>query len=424
MKKRVVITGIGPFTTHGTNPDQLFRNLCNSETKQKLIKPLEFLNYKFKTKYYIPLPDTDLSHYNIDPTHNIIMDDIPRMTLISAVNAILDAGFTLEHENKHYSIKGDFSNPAIIYGIGISNLHSSFKSNAAHIGYEDKYGLYGNNKYDRFVVPKMMPNSAAAWVAIMLKLTGQSFTINASCASGTVAIGEAYRKIADGYNDIAITGGVESLRDPTLSIMRGFDTLSALTKSENGNPTPFSHNRSGFLFSEGGAATLILEEYQHALKRDARIYAEISGFESNNDNSNIVQPDKSGINIISLINKLKNSKKIDYLNAHGTGTELNDAVESIVIKTAFGNKDKQPLINSTKSIMGHTIGASGAIEAAVTALSIYNNMVHPNLSENNFDELNLINKTTEFNINNAISTSYGFGGHNAGLLFSSVKEIR
>jgi 3-oxoacyl-[acyl-carrier-protein] synthase II len=213
-----------------------------------------------------------------------------------------------------------------------------------------------------------MPNSPAAWVSICFGIHGQSHTINASCASGTCAVGEAFRRIRDGYDHTVLCGGVENLKESSGAIMRGFDMLGALTKSPDGIPRPFSKNRSGFLFSEGGACMLVLESLEHARARNAPIYAEILDYQACSDAANIVQIEKTGTRITLMLREICRTRRIDYLNAHGTGTETNDAVEEAVIQTIFGDANTQPLVNSTKGILGHTFGTSGALEAAVTAI--------------------------------------------------------
>jgi 3-oxoacyl-[acyl-carrier-protein] synthase II len=170
------------------------------------------------------------------------------------------------------------------------------------------------------------------------------------------------------------------------------------------------------LFSQGAACILVLEEYQHAIKRGATIYAEVIDFQSNSDAYNIVQMDPSGAQIKRLLGKLKQSGRIDYINAHGSGTLANDAIEAEAIEEVFGSKEHQPFINSTKGILGHTLGASGALETAVTALSIKESKLHGNRVPDPRENLNLTENSTEADINIAISTSYGFGGHNAGIV--------
>jgi 3-oxoacyl-[acyl-carrier-protein] synthase II len=278
-----------------------------------------------------------------------------------------------------------------------------------------------SSHFNRMTVPMTMPNTITSWISILFGMHGACFTVNTACSSGNYAIGEAYRKIKDGYNEIIIAGGIENFEDNTGTIMRGFDSLGALTRSPDGKPMPFSKQRSGFLFSEGAGCILILEEYERAVKRNAPIYAEIAGFESNSDAKNIVLMDEKGTDISSIIRKLSQDKTIDYINAHGTGTVLNDDIESKVIKNIFGDTSSQPLINSTKSILGHSIGASAALEAAICAMSVQRNVVHANLSVNNIDDLNIAETTTTKTINTALSLSYGFGGHNSGIVLKKCE---
>jgi len=198
--------------------------------------------------------------------------------------------------------------------------------------------------------------------------------------------------------------------------MRGFDTLGTLTKSEDGRPLPFSRKRSGFLFSEGGGCILIVEELENAIKRGADIYAEIIGYGSNSDAFNLVQMHQSGDQIKKLLKKVVGDHKVDYLNTHGTATLLNDEVEARIIQDIFGDVKHQPLFNSTKGNLGHSIGAAGATEVAVSALSVKNDMVHANLSEDLIDDLNIAEETTQIKVDRALTTSYGFGGHNSVIL--------
>ncbi len=278
--------------------------------------------------------------------------------------------------------------------------------------------------FSRMAVPKTMPYSPAAWASICFGLSGPCHTVNASCASGTYAIGEAFRRIKDGYEQMVLAGGVESFQDPDGFLMRGFDVLGVLTQSADGLPRPFGRNRSGFLFAEGGACLLVLEELEHAMRRGARVYAEIADFRANSDASNIVQIDPTGKQITRLLGALSGGRRIDYLNAHGAGTVANDQVETRAIQAVFGGRERQPLVNSTKGILGHTLGASGAIEAAVTALSISGGTVHGNLTEDPLENLNLPLENVKCPIDNALSVSYGFGGHNGGLLLTRYEPSR
>jgi len=319
------------------------------------------------------------------------------MSVISAAIALNDA-----------NIKAVEKATSVIMGVGMGSVEDTYSAYEAH---------NSGGRFNRMSVALCMPNSVAAWISIVYGLNGQNYTINTACASSTNAIGEAYQKILNGYSDIVICGGVECLKDSSGTTMRSFDVLSTLTKDLNGNPRPFTKGRSGFLYSEGGACTLILEELEHALNRGADIYTEVCNYSTNCDGYNIIMMPNSGDNCKEMLIKLIKEEKIDYYNAHGTGTTLNDHVEEKIIKDIFGDLENQPYINSTKGILGHNIGACGAMEAAICALSIKNGVIHSNDIEDPIEGLNLVRETTYTDINSAISASFGFGGHNAGLLF-------
>ncbi len=419
-EKRVVITGIGPVTSIGIGKEDFINNLWDSKPKIKQI-PEDFeTNYKFKSRYYIPFPEFKLVDYGFISRHENIMRPEDKIAFLATGLALEDAGFDIRKADNLYEAES-LSNAGAIIGIGFPNMQTAFDSYFANIikNDEKKPAALRNHKirYNRMIVPMMMPNSVVAWVSIAFGLKGFSHTINASCASATYAIGEAYQKVKDSLTNVIITGGVECLHDRYGGIMRGFDMLGVLTDSKDGLSYPFSKNKNGFIFAEGGGCILILEELEHALRRNAHIYAEIVDFQSSSDSYNIVQMNPSGTQIREMLERLTGKVKIDYLNSHGTGTAANDNVEACVIRDVFGKKQDQPHINSTKAVLGHTIGASGAIEAAVTALSIDLCKIHGNTVDHPIDDINLAEKSIELNIDYAVSTSYGFGGHNAGLLF-------
>lgn len=404
MTKRVVITGIGPVTSIGIGKDELFNSLMRLKTNIVAI-PAEYeKKYHFKSRYYVPMPDFKLGDHGIDSVYEKIMENTSRIAVLAADLAIKDANLSL------------FKEATVILGVGIGSLGTALESYVAH-NVEN-----AATRYNRMVIPMLMPNAAAAWVSILFGIKGPNYTLNAACASGTYAIGEAFQKIQNGYCRIALAGGVECLQDKTGSTMRGFDMLTALTKSTDGLPKPFSKDRSGFLFNDGAGCVLILEELEQATARGARIYAEIDGFEANSDAHNIVQMEDSGEQIKNMLQKLISDKKIDYLNAHGTGTVANDEIEARVIQDVFGDSAHQPYINSTKGILGHSIGASGAIEAAVTALVIKESKIHGNLISEPMEGLNLVKESISVPVEYAVSTSYGFGGHNAGLLLKRYND--
>ena len=419
MKRRVVITGIGPVTSIGIGIENFWKNILNGSIPE--IKKISEDRAKTKSKVYVPFPEFSITDYEI-PRYYRFLQPEDKAAILAAKLALEDAGIDIQSNNKKFKISGT-SEISTIIGTGFTGLETAFHSYLAHLGID--YMSHRQQKkvsFNRMVIPLLMSNSPAAWVSVLFGLKGESFTANASCASGTYAIGQAFRKITGGYSDIILSGGVENLQDENFAILRGFDVLGALTKNPKGLPQPFSKDRNGFLFAEGGGCILVLEELTHAKKRGAGIYAEILNYESNSDAHNIVQIEPSGKQIINLLKALISSEKIDYLNSHGTATTTNDEIEAKTIVNYFGDMSNQPLINSTKSILGHTIGASGAIEAAVTALSVFADKVHKNHSQNDIENLNLAKETTSLIIDKAVSVSYGFGGHNAGLLLGKFNE--
>ncbi len=423
-ERKVVISGIGLVTSIGSGKNIFFHELLQGKSPVVPIPSSYERNYKYKSRFYAPLPEINFSEYSLDSHFERIMQVEDKLAVICTKMAVEDAGFTLQKSDNCFSIKESYNFP-IILGVGLGGLGQAFKSNMVHVLPDIQSvaeTLNSKFHYSRMIIPQTMPNSVSAWVSIFFQLHGMNFTVNSACASGTAAIGETFRKIREGTHDIALTGGIEYLGDEFGSIMRGFDVLGALTKSENGQPMPFSNNRSGFLFAEGGGCVLILEEMEHLKRRNGHAYAEILDYQANSDAYNIVQMDPEGRQIRELLTNLKKDQKIDYINAHGTGTEANDGIESDAIKNVFGSLDNQPMINSTKGVIGHTIGASGAIEAAVTALSIDRSIIHGNIIPDPIPGLNLISGSRQLEIHKALSMSYGFGGMNAGLLLGKIDE--
>jgi 3-oxoacyl-[acyl-carrier-protein] synthase II len=419
---RVVITGIGPVTSIGTGAASFWRSLMNMEFSAAPI-PEEFeRRYAFHSRWYVPLPKVSLADHGLWFPFESAMQQEDRMAITGAKLAFEDACFPMESSERGMRAH-NLDRCSVLIGTGLGGLETAFESYCAHRFDREKLreaASPGSFKFNRMVIPATMPNSPAAWISICFGIHGQCATINASCASGTMAAGEAFRRIRDGYDDVVLCGGVECLRDSSGAIMRGFDLLGALTRSVDGIPRPFSAQRSGFLFSEGGACMLVLESHAHAQSRHARIYAELLDYQSCSDAANIVQIEKSGQQITRMLGAISKSHSIDYLNAHGTGTEVNDEVESVAIQRIFGDAGRQPLINSTKGIVGHTLGASGAIAAAATALSISHDAVHGNLTDNPIKNLNLPLSSVRTTVRRALTVSYGFGGHNAALLLGKV----
>lgn len=424
MERRVVVTGIGPLTAIGIGKEEFFRSMIGLKSVIREIPEEYKKKYSFKSMHYVPAPKISLREFGLSTVAENAMEEAAKFSVAGAKLAIEDAGFIIVDGNKYFQVEG-MENCDIIIGIGMSSLQTAFTSYVSHIfeGSREAMKQWGiDARYNRMVIPMLMPDSVSSWISILYGIKGMNYTINASCASGTCAIGEAYMRIKNGLCSTAVTGGVECLAEKYGSVMRGFDMLSTLTRSQDGNPMTFSKRRSGFLFNEGAGCILILEELETAIKRGADIYAEIVGYGCNSDASSIVQMDESGEQIIKLIKETVKDTKIDYLNAHGTGTLQNDDIEARVIRSAFGDKQKQPLINSSKGILGHSIGASGALEVAVTALSIKNSVVHGSRIDEPMENLNIVLETRLEKIDTALSTSYGFGGHNAAILLKRYGE--
>jgi 3-oxoacyl-[acyl-carrier-protein] synthase II len=277
-------------------------------------------------------------------------------------------------------------------------------------------------RFNPFAVSMTMPNACSANVAIKFNLRGSNNAYCAACASGTVAIGHGFKAVRSGELDVALVGGVERLSDEYGGVFAGFDAVRALT-DRNDEPDkanrPFDNDRTGFLFSEGAGAVLTIESLEHARSRGARIFAEILGFAETCDGFNIMMMESSGTQIVRMLDLAfadagLTAQDIDYVNAHGTGTRLNDETETAVVEKVFRN---DVLINSTKSLIGHTLGASGAIEALVTALSIHHKTTHVcrNL-DHPMKDLNFVTRVDSYPIRTGLSQSFGFGGHNAVLI--------
>lgn len=403
MKRRVAITGIGPVSAIGIGRDEFFSRLWAGQTNRHRIPPSLCPTYSYKTGFFSPFPVFSVSDF-IPTRFEAIMENPAKAAVVAACLAVRDADLT------------EWDGAAVILGVGMGALNTAFSSFTAHVNGPTV------SRFNRMVIPMHMSNAPAAWVSILLGIHGPSFTINASCASGTVAIGEAFRRIADGHSEVVLAGGTECLQDSSGAIMRGFDALGALTGSPDGLPRPFSQERSGFLFSEGGACILVLEEWTRACSRGATIYAEIAGYSTLSEAHSIVQMDESGSGVLRLLMQIRDGQRIDYLNAHGTGTVQNDQIEAQAIQNVFGHRQEQPFINSTKGLLGHTVGASGALEAAVAAFSLKNQTIHGFPTGTPLADLNLVTESCPAAIATAISLSFGFGGHNAGLLLRRSPE--
>lgn len=274
-----------------------------------------------------------------------------------------------------------------------------------------------------FFIPAMIPNIASGYVALENNFKGINYSVVSACASSTHSIGDAYRNIKHGYSDLIIAGGSEASITPMA--IAGFSNMKALTKNPDPNTAskPFDKNRDGFVISEG-AGILILEELEHAKNRNAKIYAEIKGFGATADAYHITTPHPEAEGAIKSMQYAIEEARldindIDYINAHGTSTQYNDLTETKAIKSIFKDSSKNIFISSTKSMIGHSLGASGALEAINTILTINNSLITPTINYTTPDpecDLNYVpNNSLNHSVTNALSNSFGFGGHNSTL---------
>lgn len=399
MDKKVVITGINILTSLGLDLQTNWENMIAGRNGVKRITLFD--PQGLQTQIAAQLPDA-FEEYANGYIKKRMADQTTRVTkmcYVCARDAVLNSGIDLELFDK--------TKCAVILGV-VSTANTSTEK-----------GTTSKNR-----VLKSMNNSMSAWISLDYKLLGPNFTVASACASSAYAIGIAYDMIKSGVADLIITGGADSAINR--EEIEGFNELYAL--SVNGDPEtacrPFSRDRDGFVIGEG-AGIMILESEESALRRNAKIYAELAGYALTSEAYNIMAPMKDGEGIMLTIEKaLKNANvkpdEVDYINAHGTSTTLNDKYETMAIKKVFGNRALKIPISSTKSMIGHTIGAAGAIEAVVTVMSITNGFITPTIHYDIPDpELDLDyvpNNGRKNVVNTAISNSFAFGGHNASLV--------
>ncbi|MBW2108417.1 MAG: beta-ketoacyl-ACP synthase II [Deltaproteobacteria bacterium] len=401
-RKRVVITGLGAVTPVGSGKDAFWDALIRGESGVDLIS--RFDTSAFKTRIGAEVKDFDPKQFGIKPKDAKRMDLFTQYGVAAAFLAVKDSGLKLGERN---------DNVGTMIGTGIGGLMTLE---------EEKRKLIETNNPSRvspFLIPMMMPNAVNAYVAILNRLTGTSPCIANACATGAYALIYAAKDIALGDFDVVVAGGSEAIL--TEIAASSFGNMKALSR-RNDEPKkacrPFEKDRDGFVIGEG-AGVMVLESLDHALARGARIYAEIVGYATNTDAYHITAPDPNANMVKKAIrDSLKQAglepKDIDYINAHGTSTPLNDRAEAVAIREVFG--DYRVPISSTKSMIGHLIGAAGAVEAIVCALAIERQMIPPTINYETPDpelDINVITEPTQAAINVAMNNSFGFGGHNA-----------
>ena len=414
MKRRVVVTGIGIKSCIGNTLNEFFSSLKNGKNG---IRPIEFIdveNIDVKVAAY---------DYEFNPEDYFEKKELRKMDRFCqfAVAATKDA--LNNEENKNLLNYYNSYDVGVIFSSGIGGMQTIEKEH-------EKLLKKGPDSVSVFLIPMMITNMAAGLISINTGFKGENFSISTACSSSTHAIGEAFRKIRDGYLKACLTGGAEAgISEFTLA---GFNNMRALTtvKDPNKASIPFNLNRSGFVMGEGAGA-ILLEELSLAKKRGAKIYGEIVGYGTTCDSFHITKPDlEAKPQAQAIINALKDaeisSSSVNYVNAHGTSTKINDAVETKALKLVFKEKAKDLLISSTKSMTGHMLGAAGAAEAIATILSLKEGISFPTIGLDEKDpECDLFYTPNVFvkkDLKYAISSSFGFGGHNAVLCFKKYED--
>tara|TARA_B100001027_G_scaffold93624_1_gene64220 strand:- start:1147 stop:2397 length:1251 start_codon:yes stop_codon:yes gene_type:complete len=409
--KRVVVTGLGALTPIGNNLEDFWSGLIAGKSGSAPVT--YFDTEKFKTKFACELKGFDPLEF-LDRKQQRKMDRFTQYGMVSTDEAIIDSGIDLE--------KIDKLRVGVIWGSGIGGLET-FQNEVLNYAQGD-----GTPRYNPFFIPKMIADITPGYISIKYGFMGPNYTTVSACASSANAMVDALNYIRLGHCDVIVTGGSES--GINISGMAGFNAMHALSTRNDSPETasrPFDATRDGFVLGEG-SGTLVLEEYEHAKARGAKIYAEFLGGGLSSDAHHITAPHPEGDGVKAVIkNCLRdskvNTKDVDLINTHGTSTPLGDTAELKAIDTVFGNHAEKININSTKSMTGHLLGAAGAIEAISIILSLKEGIVPPTINHSNVDEninprLNLtLNKAQERNSLIGMSNTFGFGGHNACVLF-------
>nr|AOE13030.1 3-oxoacyl-[acyl-carrier-protein] synthase, KASII [uncultured bacterium] len=412
--KRVVVTGLGALTPIGNNVPDYWDALITG--KSGCANITYFNTEKFKTKFACELKNFDpLKHFNRKEARKL--DRFAQYALVSSDEAIEDSKLNLDEIDKF--------RVGVIWGAGIGGLET-FQNEMTNYSEGD-----GTPRFNPFFIPKMIADIAPANISIKYGFMGANYTTVSACASSANAMIDALNYIRLGHCDVIVTGGSEAA--VTIAGMGGFNAMHALsTRNENPKTAsrPFDATRDGFVLGEG-AGTLILEEYEHAKKRGAKIYAEVIGGGMSSDAYHMTAPHPEGIGVERvMLNSLRDAgikpEDVDAINTHGTSTPLGDVAELKAITKVFGKHAKNININSTKSMTGHLLGAAGAIEAISSILSINHGIIPPTINHTTVDKdidpsLNLtLNKSQKREVNIAMSNTFGFGGHNACVVFKKI----
>ena len=406
MSRRVVVTGMGAISPIGNDVPTMWKNMVDGVCVIETITACDTSDLKVHIAGTVK--DFDPTQY-IEKKEVRKLDPYTQYAIAAAQQAVDDSGIIGKIDENRFGV---------YIGAGIGGLQTFVKNT---VGMENG----GSRKVSPFFIPMMIGNIATGNVAIRFNAKGTSLSVMSACATGTNSIGEAFHCIKDGYADAIIAGGAEAVVAPLT--IAGFQNMKALSTNDDPKHAsrPFDKNRDGFIMGEG-AGMLILEEYEHAVARGAKIYAELSGYGNTCDAHHITAPDPNGAGLARAIKiAFEEANVADdaqlYINAHGTSTHLNDLTETMAIKTALGEKAYDANISSTKSMTGHLLGATGAVEAIASVMALNDGVIPPTINLDEPDEgldLNYTpNKAVKRDVNVAASTNLGFGGHDACLVF-------
>ena len=411
MKRRVVVTGLGAITPIGNSVEEFWNGIKEGKTGFGPITYFDTADYRCKLAAEVK--DFDPAQY-MDKKSARRMEQFCQFAVAAAGQAITDAGLTMEQEDPYMV--------GCSVGSGIGSLQAMERE-------YDRLKEKGPGRVGPMLVPLMISNMAAGNVSIAYGLKGKSLNVVTACATGTHSIGEAYRTIQYGDADVMIAGGTESSITPIG--IAGFSALTALSFSEDPERAsiPFDKERNGFVMGEG-SAIVVLEELEHAKRRGAKIYAELTGYGCSSDAYHITSPAEDGSGAATaMLNALKDGgvapEELTYINAHGTSTHHNDLFETRAIKLAFGEHAYDLKINSTKSMVGHLLGAAGAVEFVTCVKEIQEGYIHRTVGLRETEEeldLNYCRDSYEEEVPYALTNSLGFGGHNASLLLKKYME--
>ncbi|MCU0350318.1 MAG: beta-ketoacyl-ACP synthase II [Flavobacterium sp.] len=414
--KRVVVTGLGALTPIGNTLQEYWDGLKNGKSGAA---PITYYDTeKHKTKFACEVKNFNAEDF-IDKKEVRRLDKFAQYAIVASDEAIKDAGISLENVNKY--------RVGVIWGAGIGGLQT----------FQDEVMSYaagdGTPRFNPFFIPKMIADIAPGHISMRNGFMGPNYTTVSACASSANALVDAFNYIRLGMCDVIVSGGSEAA--VTIAGMGGFNSMQALSTRNESPETasrPFDATRDGFVLGEGAGA-LVLEEYEHAIARGAKIYCEVGGGGLSSDAYHLTAPHPEGIGVIAVMeNCLRDAglkpEDVDHINTHGTSTPLGDVAELKAISHVFGEHAKNININSTKSMTGHLLGAAGAIEAIASILAMQNSLVPPTINHTTVDEnidpsLNLtLNHAQPREIKVAMSNTFGFGGHNACVLFKKFEN--